>query len=184
MSYVLLATAKRYLRVTHAADDVLIQSNIDSAEEWLALRCGFLWAETADIESNVDGGGISLWPPSHPVISVSEVLDTEGSTAESTNNYNLCNNSQVVHDGELRWAKGRGRWQVTYTAGYGGAGAAAIAIPDGLTNIVLGLIARAYNNRGGIMSEGAEGFTVIWQKFIDTDIARQIQHYDWTSGVR
>lgn len=183
MSVVTAALAKRYLQVAHASDDALIQLLIDGAEEWLTKRLAIAWAEAVHTDY-VDGGGVSLWPFAHPIISVTSVYDTETTTTAPSTSYLLKRNMQVAHVGGLRWMEGRGRWRVIYVGGYGGAGASSMAVPGQLKTIVLMLVARAYNNRGGMAGQSAEGFAVTWQEFRSSDIVRLLGEYDWTMGIR
>jgi len=183
MSVVTAALAKRYLQVAHASDDTLIQLLLDGAEEWLAKRLAFAWTEATHTDY-VDGGGVSLWPFAHPIISITSVYDTVTTTTAASTTYLLKRNMQVFQVGGLRWLGGRGRWRVIYEGGYGGDGASSIAVPSQLKTIVLMLVARAYNNRGGMSAQNAEGFGVTWQEFVSSDIVRLMGEYDWTMGIR
>lgn len=63
MSYVTLAEAKDHLAVVHSADDVLIQSYIDAAENYAASYMG---------RENIDGSQYAGWVGGNDNVSSSE----------------------------------------------------------------------------------------------------------------
>jgi len=81
--------------------------------------------------------------------------------------YELRAGAEIIrHDG-TRWSSGRGRWLVVYSGGHA-------TVPAGVKNVLLGLVFRAYNNRGGMGSEGSESYTVNWQELLSSDMMAQI----------
>jgi len=167
---------KEFLRVSHDSHDDLIGTLIDGCQSWIESVCGIKLAESS-YAGYMDGGGVSLWPEFRPVISITSVTDSETGTAESTDNYHLRFDSQVVHDGESRWSDGRGRWLVSYTAGYGGTGDDSVDIPNGLKVALMHLVRRAYDARGGAGSESASGWSVTWEALMTGDIGLLLQPY-------
>lgn len=167
---------KKFLRVSHDSDDDLIGTLIDGCQSWIESVCGIKLTES-NYAGYMDGGGVSLWPEYRPVISVTSVTDNETGTAQSTDNYYLRYSSQIVHDGESRWSDGRGRWLVSYTAGYGGTGDDSIDVPNGLKVALMHLVRRAYDARGGPKSESAAGWSVSWEGLVSGDVGVLLSPY-------
>ncbi len=171
-----VADMKEFLRVSHDSHDDLIGTLIDGCQSWIESTCGIKLTESR-YAGYMDGGGVSLWPEYRPIISIASVTDSETDTVESTDNYYLRYNSQVVHDGESRWGDGRGRWLVSYTAGYGGTGDDSIEVPSGLKVALMHLVRRAYDARGGTKSEGASGWTANWDGLMSGDVGVLLSPY-------
>ena len=169
MSFLALAESKRYLRVGQSDDDALIQSLIDGVEQWFSAKfsTGLTQATQTD---QLDGGGTSLRPYRQPVASVTSITDLVTSNVESSDVYALRADSEVIRDDGSRWALGRGRWSVIYVGGY----ATLAAIPASVKNVLLSLLFRAYNNRGGMTSESSEGYSVNWQALMSSDMMAQV----------
>jgi len=165
-SYLALAESKRYLRVGHASDDVLIQSLIDGLEQWVTSKFSIGFSSVAQTDT-LDGGGTNLRPYRQPVTSITSITDLVTDEAESSDLYALRAGSEIVRDDGSRWVRGRGRWSVVYVGGY-------TTVPASLKNVLLSLLYRAYNNRGGVDSESSEGYSVNWQALMSSDMMAQI----------
>ena len=169
MSYLTLAEAKRFLRMGNASEDTLIQSLIDGLEQWFSAKfsTGLTPATQTDL---MDGGGTTLRPYRQPVASITSITDLVTSNVESSDLYALRAGSEIVRDDGSRWWPGRGRWSVVYVGGYATTG----AIPASIKNVLLSLLFRAYNNRGGMASESSEGYSVNWQSLMSSDMIAQL----------
>jgi hypothetical protein len=87
-----------------------------------------------------------------------------------------------------RWMEGRGRYLLTYSGGYytDECGSTTTSAPDGYPHwrapaalkwAVLSLVRRAYDNRGGVASESALGWTVSWKDLQTSDIMETLSPY-------
>ena len=170
---VTLGVIKPYLRlsVNLTADDEMLAQLREGAEDWIQQYCGCHLTEASRIEY-LDGGGVSLWPGNRPIVSVTEVYDMDDAEAEGTDDYNVRGN-QIIRDGETRWADGRKRWRSTTVGGYGGT----YAVPAAIKTACLMLIKRAYDNRDGAKSEGSEGYSVVWDALMESDIVEKLRPY-------
>jgi len=173
MSALTLTQAKSYLRVGHSNDDVLIQLIVDGVEEWTERTFGLGLSETTQTDY-LDGGMRALWPQRYPVISITSVYDAVTENTSDADDYNLRNSLQIIQDGEGRWEDGRGRWRVIYTGGYG----TTQAVPAGLKLELLGLVARAYENRVGAQSESAAGWSTNFASLLDSDTMIRLRAYN------
>jgi uncharacterized phiE125 gp8 family phage protein len=169
-----LAVAKRYLRVSGTEDDTLIQTDLlEAAEAQIAAHCNVAFTEASHVD-HVDGGGVSLYVSTYPVISITSIYDEETEDTLSTDEYHLWGNSQIIRHDETRWDNGRERFQVTYVGGYGGSGASSIAVPAAFREIVLQWVYRAYHNRGGMESEGAADWRGTYRAWSRTDLIQKL----------
>lgn len=179
MPIVTVANCQNYCRLSAGTDDTLFGILLAAAEDWIERTFGLGLSEAEHIE-HLDGGMTALWPFIGPIISVSEVYDEEEEDAEDTSHYYLRGHWSIRRNGGSRWAEGdgrlgRGRYQVTYTGGYGGSGASSIAVPAVLQECVLQLVARAYDNRAGITQEGSAGHNISFASLADTDVVKKLQ---------
>lgn len=171
MSEILLATAKEYVQIGHTDQDTVLQAMIDGIEEWVEQFCGIKLASAARID-RVDGGGFSLWPLSRPVGTVTEVAfvqDESDPNVIQSGTYRT-QDDQIIRDDKQRWQDGRRIFKVTYTGGHS-------TVPAGLILVMLDLIKRRYDNRGGKATQSAAGFGTGWQGLLDTDMMKQINVY-------
>lgn len=88
-----------------------------------------------------------------------------------------------------RWMEGRGRWLVTYAGGWevpynestttaGNDDGYPHYQPDpAVQEAVLQLVRRMYDNRGGVSSESASGWSVNWEPLEESDIMRLLAPY-------
>jgi hypothetical protein len=169
MSVISLTIAKQQVGADYDNQDGVLQIYIDGAEEWLAGVIGKAFS-AEDVTEFVEGGGYALWPSRCPVNSVTSVTDTESGTEESTDDWHLKKNG-VYRDSDCRWDRGRvNRWQVTYNGGYS-------TVPAGIKLILLDLISRAWDARGGKSDMSAAGFGIDWEQFVDTALWNRINDY-------
>jgi hypothetical protein len=169
MSVVSLALAKQQLGVEYDNQDLKIQADIDGAEEWLENAIGKKFS-AEDVTEYVEGGGFALWPSRCPVNSVTSVTDTESGSAESADDWHLRKNG-IYRDSAARWDRGRvNRWQVVYNGGY-------TSVPAGIVSIIIDLLSRAYNPRGGKEVQSAAGYGTEWELFVDTLMWQRINDY-------
>lgn len=182
MSAITLARAKEYLRVTStdATLEDIIQLIIDAAEDVVKRHCGTELAETSKTEI-VPGGMHYFSLACRPVVSASSVyhIDTE---------YSYSAGDWVVKDSRVYLATSAGnpsssRWpagqyEITYTGGYS-------TVPSGILQATLLLIARMYDNRGGMGSLSAGGGSQGWGAALapGSDLAILLEPYTNPSVV-
>jgi len=154
MSAITLALAKSELQQQSDSEDAYIQALIDGVEDWLESEWGVLLS-LQSVSEDLFGGERALWPSKVPVASVTTV-SLNGSTVAS-GNYTLRGNA-IVHDDE--WDADF--YDVVYQAGFA-------AVPARVQSLILSLLRRRYDARGGPDSESAGGHDVSWQKLMDTD---------------
>lgn len=175
MSIIALDVAKSFLRVGFAVDDVLIQLLVDGVEEWVERRCAVSLVAVTPTDY-LSGGGYALRPAVHPVNSITRITDVDSGAVLSSALFSLRDSRQVLYSGgETRWPDGRQRYKVEYSGGY-------MVVPTGLQLALLGLVARAYRNRGGVTSESAAGWSIVWDKLLDSDIGKGLTPYDFSEG--
>ena len=168
MSQITLAEAKDFLRISNTAQDDTIQVIIDGAEEWVGRTAGRSISEEGHVEY-LTGGGKALRPSHRPVVSVSEVYDTESGAAEDSGDWDLVRDG-IYRDSMDRWESApENRWRVTYVGGE--------AMPDGLKLATLMLIHRAYENRDGIEHQSAAGYGTTFDTLAHGDIATMVGPY-------
>jgi len=96
-------------------------------------------------------------------------------SARETTGYAVRGN-QIGNSGALvteRWADGPARWQVTYIGGYGGT----YTLPDGVEMVILQLLYRWWDNKGGLAMESAAGWNTTWRDLMRSDIRTQLDMY-------
>lgn len=176
MSIVTVADCCAFCRLPPGTDHGLLAILLDGAESYVEMSWGIGLTEETH-EEWLDGGMHNLWPWHYPVVSVTEVYDEEDGEAEDSDDYYLRGRYMIRRDGGGVWAAGsdrlgRGRYKVTYVAGFG----STYPVPGVLrSRVVLPLVARAYDTRGGVASESSAGHTVNWQALGDTDIFKALQ---------
>ena len=201
MSLIALADAKLELRIgSSTVMDGRIQAIINSAESWIAAQCGLSFGEQTFSEYYT-GGRRGIRVDHGPIRHIFSVVNRDTpSTAEVENtDYFAWNNAIEKSGGEYgpfwslpspgAWLDGRGRWLVTYAGGwevpYNGSTTTA-ANDDGyphyqpdpaVQEAVLQLVRRMYDNRGGVSSESASGWSVNWTELESSDIMRLIGPY-------
>lgn len=172
MSQVTLSLAKEFLEITHSAQDNVVQLLIDSAEEFLAKRLGVSFTSIERVE-DLDGGEEYLFLTHRPATDVESVVDRWSDDAEY--------GSQLIGDGRLlhadsvgkplgNWPKGVRRFRATYNSGFA-------AMPAPVKEVVIMLVRRAYEARGGESSISASGASMNFAKFMDSDMDFKIRDY-------
>jgi len=170
MSIVSASEAQAFCRVPDGTDASLFTLLIEAAESWIEETFGIGLSEATHIEW-LDGGSPNLWPSYYPIVSVTEVYDEEDEAAEDSSYYYLRGRWAIRRDGGTAWPAGsgrlgKGRYKVTYVAGFGGT----YDVPPVLKLAVLQLVARAYDNRGELASEASAGHSMNWRELAGTDV--------------
>jgi len=192
MSILVLATAKQLIGLGSASVDAAIQILIDGVEEWVEEFASLKFVKTTYVDL-IDGGDISLFVESNPIVSITKIERIDSSTDEElipADAYRLADeeilkNPFTIHNtndgGHItsssftprRWTTGRKNFRVTYIGGYDGAG----EVPKGLIASMYDLVVRAYHNRGGQESSGVSGLSVRWQVLTDSDMLTRLNTY-------
>jgi len=169
MSVTTLALAKSYLRIGHTSEDTLIQKMLDGAEDFVSQLFG-LEFEVAEISEYLDGGGVALWLRRAPIISVTSVYDAESEETISTTAWTWRGCAQVFQVGMDPWLAGRRRYLVGYQAGFS-------TVPPSVTDGILSLVRRTFDQRGEVSSESASGWSVVWNDLMRGDAAQAFSGY-------
>lgn len=172
---------KQYLRISGDAEDDLVQQLWDTAVNLCAKFTGCRFSEEI-AEDYISGGGHNLWPFSRlPIVSVTSIYDEDGEADVDTDSYYLRGSKvRITYDGGGRWPGGDRRYKVTYKGGYG----TTLLVPEGLKGVMLDLMRRAYDNRGGVDSESAAGWSARWQElWAASDVTTKLRPYVLTQGV-
>lgn len=180
MSLITLANAKEFLQIAHSKENIILQIMIDGMESWVQKFCAvkFFEADSApEIEENVDGGNRNLRPLWHPILGVAKILDRDSANAEISTSLWRTNKYKIWHIDETYWGPGYERYQVTYTAGYN-----ATSLPPGLKLAMYQLLHRAYNKRGGIMSDSVSGYNEKWEDLLSSDEITQLRGFSFKSN--
>jgi len=155
MSVLVLATAKQLIRLGSSSVDAAIQILIDGVEEWVEEFCSLKFVEATRVDL-VDGGDISLFVESNPIVSITKIERIDSSTDEElldADSFRLAEdeilkNPFVIHNTNdsgfvssssftpRRWTTGRKNFRVTYIGGYDGAP----NVPAGLISIMYELV--------------------------------------------
>lgn len=171
MSVVTLALAKSALMVSHTAQDAYIQAILDGAEEWVAKYLDVALIR-ATFTEDLDGGELYLWPANRPISAVTSVTDLIGGDAFPfllENGSRIRWNSNPVWD-LPRWPVGIARWRVVYAAGYA-------TLPPGVQMGILALVSRAYNARGGELSQSADHASINFGALAGSDVCGWLNQY-------
>lgn len=169
MSETSLALAKQMLVVDYDTQDLLIQQLLNGAEEYVARVTGTQLATAAQIDYH-NGGTLALWLNVRPVISITEVYDTEAAAIEPATSYVLRGNG-IFRATSTYWDDlPINRWRVTYQGGYA-------AVPAGLSSIILQLLSRDFHGRGGKSAQAAAGYGTNWEMYVDTAMKKKLMAY-------
>jgi hypothetical protein len=171
---VTLAEAKDYLRVTSNMVDVRIQALLDSAESWIAEKCGTAFT-VEEREDLLEGGALTLRPMTQPVLSITEVIDVYAGRVIGSGEYRLAGGRIYSTGMSLVWEDGPQRYQVRYQAGYndgntqGEKPAGSRPAPLGFRAPVLMLVRRFYEARGTIRA-ASQGVAAEWSALADSEV--------------
>lgn len=180
MSLIALATAKEFLQITHTRENTTLQILVDAIEDWIQKFCALRFNATAGAASvsrePVSGGDRNLRPLHHPMLTVTEILDRDSSNAAVSTSMWRYNKNRIWYIDETYWGKGDERYLVSYTAGY-----TLATLPATLQMIILQLVHRAYNKRGGVSSDMVSGFSEKWEKLLTADEITQLRSYSFNS---
>ena len=180
MSLITLTNAKEFLQISHDKEDIILQIVLDGMEEWVQKFCAIKFYSgnsLPDIEENVDGGNRNLRPLWHPILDVTEILDRDSSNAEVDTSLWRFSKYRIWYIDETYWGAGEARYQVTYNAGY-----VFDMLTPGLKLIMFQLIHRAYNKRGGVMSDSVSGFNEKWAELLKSDELTQLRGFAFKSN--
>jgi hypothetical protein len=179
MSLLSLTTAKQWLQISHTAEDAALQIMLDAIEADVTIRTGAVFGSATYTEDLKHGN--YLWPSYHPITSITSIKNNDtgevltgyewregGAGSKATNRiwrttgYKFyCGTNPLV-------------WRLVYTAGY-----TAQTVPAGLQGIIMDLLKRAYDNRGGKTSASAGGASYSWQNYLDTDALNRLHSYSF-----
>ena len=172
MSIVTAAEVKSFLEISHTRQDTIIDILIAAVEAEIEKALA-IKLESESRSDYCDGGKEGLWVPFHPLTAVTTITDRLNQVNYTGTTYHDEYKIWTAEEGEL-WERGSNRWTVTYTCGFTEA-----TLPAGLKLEILNMIHRAYNNRGGIASEGAEGANINYQNFMDADFMKRAASYNY-----
>jgi len=198
MSVLSLVTAKQLIGLGSSSVDAMIQILIDGVEEWVEDFCSLKFTKTTYVDL-LDGGDISLFVESNPIVSITKIERIDSATDEElvdADAYRLADdeilkNPFIIHNtndgGSItsssftprRWTTGRKNFRVTYIGGYDGAP----EVPKGLISLMYDLLVRGYHNRGGQESAGVSGMSVRWSAVLESDMAVRLNTYRFAIGL-
>ena len=187
MALATLTYVKEVLKISGSGEDTELQHWLDAASAYIANYCDTLLESATITDERVDGGVKELFTiNSLTATSITTIKD--GLNSDSVvlaADYALDPNTGGIFieddatDPELTqhsWGKGRGRWKVTYVAGY-------VTIPLDLQLATARLVA-LYRDRPmpGTKSEQIGNYSVSFQDFFMTnglpdDIAALLEPY-------
>jgi len=179
MSMISLPTAKEFLQITHLKEDTVLQIMIDACEEWVAKQCGILLhASTIPSRSDYcDGGYKYLRTPYHPITALTKIYDRTDEADLESDDYCWDEWKAWYEDGAF-FDAGDKRFYVTYKAGYTYA-----TCPAGLKMIILNLIHRQYNKRGGVTMDSVLGASQNWEALLSSDEWNTLRGYSYNLGI-
>ncbi len=179
MSAVSLAEAKQFLQIGYNNQDLIVQILIDSAQQFVEEKTGFKLDGEIERIDTVDGGVLTLFPNSFPVVSVSEVFDLRSNSVVSADLYRLVNDGIQLLTG-TRWLSGghfetadrhadnQQRFRLTYNGGFATA-------PARFKEVILQLMHHDFDNRGGKLQQSAAGYGTTWQALMKGPIGSKIR---------
>jgi len=171
MSVVTVAEVKALGRITHSAQDVLLQDLIDSAESFVEAYCD-LGLTSIESSENLDGGGYYLYPSRKPLTAISTIFE-EGVELEAEDY--AFENFGIYQTTEVPWTAGKQLFAVTYTAGYAEA-------PAGLKLAIRQMVLRAYMNFEAKKSSSESDRDTSWQSLWEgNDITALLEQYSLKS---
>ncbi len=191
MDLVTLAQVQAYVQDPSDAQAALLEALADSAEDWLSKQLGVALSERV-VTDRLEGGGMYLRPLVRPVLQVLSVIDTVDDSTVTATTYEIIAGRRIRLTDGAYWGRGTARFAVNYIAGYSsitntttttGGGWAAVAAPEAFVTAVLHLVRRAFDAKGGAVSESAAGWSVAWREFAASDIMA-ILHPWLDLGVR
>jgi len=179
MSLITVVEAKEILQIGHDETDALVQTLIDGAENFVENWLGILLVKATLTEYlAAKGNRFNLWPKCGPILSVSEILDTEDSDTEIVLTTLRVMSSRIALEDGDQWNVGENRYKVTYEAGYED-----VSRPKGLKGLVLQFIFRAYHGRGGKRRQSAEGYGYEFEKLMASDLGDQLELYSLRTHI-
>jgi len=187
LALVTLADAQAYIGLSAAASDDRINRIAESAEDWIADKCGVSWTNgtKTDYLSSVGSGGGLLRLQNGPASAVTSVDDRDLSLTLDSDEYRLSADGlrlqRLTGTGGTytTWEPGMERYTVVYTGGYDGDDA-----PESFSEAVLQLVRRWWDTVGGKRSESSEGLSVNWASLADSSIMEIIApHIQASSGA-
>ena len=190
MNLVTLEQVQAYVQDASDAQSALLEALANSAEDWLSGTLGVALSECV-VTDRLEGGGEYLRPLTRPVLQVLSITDKVDDSVLTATTYEVIRGRRIrLTDGTL-WGRGTARYSVNYIAGYStvtgttttGGAWAAVAAPTAFQTAVLHLVRRAFDAKGGAVSESAAGWAVTWQEFARSDIMA-ILHPWLDMGVR
>lgn len=116
---VTLAQTKEYLGIptSDVSQDARLTSLITYVSDMVEESVGHGF-ESAPVVERVDGGGKELILNQAPVLSVSQVFDKVESAVVTSDTYVVEEGAGLIfYEDESKWADGRKRFEVSYTAG-------------------------------------------------------------------
>ena len=137
------AEVKTYLGLTGSTHDTLIDELIDITSEFIENYCNTTFSSTSTTD-RIDGGHDLLITTRAPIISITSITDNDTSETVTSTDYDFYAESgriYIVNDSLTfpapgpKWAQGRQRYTVVYTAGYA-------AVPEAVKWVCYELIAR------------------------------------------
>lgn len=173
MAIVTVTLAKQFLRIEHKAQDDVLAIMLDAASEWITKETGIAFCDTAYtmFTEPVNGGGHSLWVAHMPIRAVVSIEDADAEVGMALDETRFDSNRIWLESGE-RWADGGGRWKVIYTAGY-----KAAEVPADLRLLALQIISRAYNQRKGVASDSAGGYSESFEPLLTSGEMIRLRQY-------
>lgn len=167
-----------------AADDRMTRIG-ESAEAWVAEKCGVAWTSVARIDYLNGDDQKLLHVENGPVTALTSVYDRDLTLTLDSDEYRISADGmriqRMLSDSTYsRWERGMERWKVSYTGGYDGAA----NVPSVLKEAILQLCRRWWDVNGGKVSESSEGLSVVWAGLADSAIMELLWPYvDRSSGA-
>jgi len=186
MALTTLTRIKETLKIGDTSEDTELTHLLNVASEQIKNYCDTILEQATVTDERVDGDFQELRPANWIISSVTSIKDAYNSDSTvAATNYTLDTSYGAIYinddatdlefDQQI-WGKGRGRWKVTYVAGYS-------TVPEDLQGACVRLVAY-YRDRvaPGISSEKIGNYSVAFQTAVSSygipeDVAAMLEPY-------
>ncbi len=164
MSFLAIADVKLFLEIAHSVHDVIVQALIDGVEDYAERKTGTKLTAAAITEDH-RGGSPALRPDVAPLNSITSIerVASDGTLELVDTEVYRQDRNRIERFDRAQWDRDT-LFRVVYNGGYGTG-----LVPGGLKHAMLQLIRRAFDNRGGKLTQSAAGFGVTWMGLSESD---------------
>lgn len=178
MSFLAIADVKLFLEIAHSVSDVIVQALIDGVEDFSERKTGTKLV-AADLTEDHRGGSPALRPDVGPLNSITSIerVASDGTLDLVDAEVYRIDRNRIERFDRAQWDRDT-LFRVVYNGGYDSG-----KVPGGLKHAMLHLVRRAYDNRGGKLTQSAAGFGLTWMGLSESDAMLLLRPYIITGFI-